>query len=98
MSVSRYRRVSRLKGNSQLGTSNITRVIFRNVIDGNIAYINHVLKEGERLDHLAGKFLGNGDLWWVVAAASGIGWMLQAAPGTRIRIPTNVDQVMSFVG
>jgi hypothetical protein len=97
MSVSRYRRISRIKGGTQLGTSNINSLIYKNVISGNIETFDYVLKEGERLDHLAGKYLGNGDLWWVIAASSGIGWMLQAVPGTRIRIPSNLNQILSYV-
>jgi len=97
MSVSRYRRSSRIKAGTQLSTSNISALIYSNVREGNITTFNYVLKEGERLDQLAGRYLGNGDLWWVIAAASGIGWMLQAAPGTRIKIPDNVGQIMSYV-
>ena len=97
MSVSRYRRISRIKGGMQLGTSSINSIIYNNVISGNIETFDYVLKEGERLDQLAGKYLGNGDMWWVLAASSGIGWMLQAAPGTRIRIPKNINQIMAYV-
>lgn len=66
-------------------------------MNGNIETFDYVLKEGERLDQLAGRYLGNGDMWWVLAASSGIGWMLQATPGTRIRIPNNVNQIMAYV-
>jgi hypothetical protein len=97
MSVSRYRRTSRIKGGVQLGTSYINSTIYQNVENGNIETTPYVLKEGERLDHIAGKFLGNGDLWWILAATSGIGWMLQAVPGTRIRIPSNLNQIMAYV-
>ena len=56
----------------------------------------HILKEGERLDVIAGRTYGNARLWWVIAAASGIGWGLQVPPGTQILIPTDLKQVLSY--
>jgi len=50
------------------------------------------------LDHIAGKELGDSQLWWVIAAASRIGWWLQVPPGTVLRIPTKMTQVMAYVG
>lgn len=97
MTASRYNRSSTIKNGTQLGTSNITYVLYENARNGNITTFNYVLKEDERLDHLAGRYLGNGDLWWVIAAISGIGWMMQAPAGTRIRIPENVDQALAYV-
>lgn len=98
MSVSRYRRTPRLKGSTQLGTSSVSSIIYTNVINNNISTFSYTLKEGERLDQLAGRFLGNGDLWWVLAACSGVGWMLQAPPGTRILVPRDLNQIMAYVG
>ena len=97
MSTSRYNRTPRILGGTQLATSRITGVLYENSKNGNIATFGYVLKEGERLDHLAGRFFGNGDLWWVIAATSGIGWMPQVPAGTRVKIPENIDQVMLFV-
>jgi len=51
-----------------------------------------VLQEGERLDTIAGEVYNDSTLWWVIAAASGIGWSLQVPPGTRILVP-NLEQV-----
>ena len=61
--------------------------------NGSIPFSFHVLKDGERLDQLAHNFYGDGTLWWIIAAASDIGWWLQVPPGTVLRIPTP-----SFVG
>ncbi len=57
----------------------------------------HVLEEGERLDQLAGIAYGDGSLWWVISAASGIGWALQVPPGTRLLIPSNPSEVFSLL-
>jgi len=36
---------------------------------------------------LAGIEYGNSTYWWIIAAASHIGWSLQVPEGTLIRIP-----------
>jgi len=56
----------------------------------------YVLQEGDRLDTLAGKFYNDSTLWWIIAAASGIGWALQVPPGTRLLIP-NLQQVNRII-
>lgn len=40
----------------------------------------------DRLDTLAGSIYGNAKYWWILAAASDIGWGLQAPPGTVLNI------------
>jgi len=66
------------------------------VQQGNIDVRQHVLKEGERLDAIAGRTYGNARLWWVIAAASGIGWGLQVPPGTQVLIPSDLKQALSY--
>jgi len=41
----------------------------------------------DRLDALAGVLYGEGRYWWVLAAASNVGWSLQVPPGTIITVP-----------
>jgi len=60
---------------------------------GRISTSNRVLKQGERIDQIAAEVYGDGRLWWVIAAASNIGWWLQAPPGTRLSIPTDLSEV-----
>ena len=97
MGMSRYRRTLRINGGKQLGSSTVSAVVRRGVDSGRIQATRHILREGERLDSLAGRFYGDASLWWVLAAASGIGWGLQVPPGTLIRVP-NLDQVAALVG
>ena len=54
---------------------------------GTLPFREHSAQEGERLDTIAGVEYGDATLWWIIAAASGIGWALQVPPGTRIVIP-----------
>ena len=96
--IDRYRRVPLLAGGRKIGTSYVCFAVRRAVENNRITYNEYVLKEGERLDALAGEFLGNGNLWWVIAAASGIGWALQAPPGTLLKIPTHIGQIEALVG
>ena len=56
-----------------------------------------ILRERERLDVLAGQIYGDARYWWVLAAASDIGWGLQVPPGTLIRIP-QLSDVINLIG
>ena len=53
--------------------------------------------EFRRLDHLAQDYLGDASLWWVIAAASGIGWGLQIPEGTRLVVPINKEQLGGLI-
>jgi len=65
--------------------------------NGDIPTRQYISKEGERLDILAGRVLGDGRLWWVIAICSNIGWALQVPPGIRLRIPMNLGDVSKLV-
>lgn len=93
MTLRRYGTASKIKGGTQYGTSTAHNAIRRAAQNGAIDYIQYVLQEGERIDNIAGRQYGNSRLWWIIAAASGIGWGLQAPPGTLIYIPTNLSQI-----
>ena len=55
-----------------------------------------VVEGAKRLDHYAQQYYGDGLNWWIIAAASGIGWWLQVTPGTRLRIPTDITFITSL--
>ena len=93
MSFSRYRKDSILRGGKIRGTSIGLLKLRRRIQRGEISLTTIVLKEGQRLDQIAQQAYGDGRLWWVIAAASGIGWWLQAPPGTKIRVPTDLNQI-----
>jgi len=57
-----------------------------------------VLTESRRLDHIAHDKLGDSNLWWVLSALSGIGWSMQVPPGTLVKIPKNIAEIMALVG
>ena len=97
MTIRRYSRTNILGLNFRYGTSRAIPVIRARIASGNIRFVEIILKEAERLDILAGKEYNDGSLWWIIAAASDIGWGLQVPPGTRIVIP-DLDDVSRFVG
>jgi hypothetical protein len=69
--------------------------ILPNIVGINDTYIETITPE--RLDTLANQFYNDASLWWVIAAANGIGKGTIRVPiGAILRIP-NITDVMSFV-
>ena len=97
MSFSRYKSDPEIRGNVLLGTARALPRIREAIARGQLAYTEMTLKEGQRLDHIAGELYNDGRLWWVIAAASNIGWWLQAPPGTVLRIPNDLQQVADLL-
>jgi hypothetical protein len=78
------------------GASRSPGVVYDAVATGLVTAQERVTQEGERLDTIAGESYGDASLWWIIAAASGIGWALQVPPGTRLLIP-NRQQVSRYI-
>lgn len=95
--ISRYKSDLNIRGGIIKASAKSVRRIRRARDTGRIPCRQITLKESERLDKLAGQLLGDGRLWWIIAALSDIGWGLQVPPGTRIRIPMDVGMVLSFI-
>jgi len=98
MPISRYTRNSIVAGGARYGTSVAGVVIYNAVQTNQIAYKRIVTRDGMRLDTLAAQEYGDSSLWWVIAAASKIGWALQIPPDTVLTIPTDISQVSVLVG
>jgi hypothetical protein len=96
MAESRYANVARVSGGRSIATSSGHVAIRNAAVSGRLPSREHILQEGERLDILAGRFYGSGSYWWVIAAASGIGWALQVPPGTRLLIPNDLGQAVGL--
>lgn len=78
------------------GASRSPGAVYDAVQAGVVTVSTRVMQEGERIDVIAGEEYGDSTLWWIIAAASGIGWVLQAPPGTRLVIP-NFQQISRIV-
>ena len=88
MSESRYTFSRKVKEGRIISASD-TYKINQAVNNGLIPYTTMILEQSQRLDHLAGIVYNDSTLWWIIAAASGIGWGLQCPPGTVIKIPNS---------
>ena len=86
MPISRFLDV----GDSEISFAGfIYRAIENDIID-----VDVVISDGsKRLDHYAQEYYEDPDNWWVIAAASGIGWWLQIPSGVVLSIPTDLDQI-----
>jgi len=87
MTISRYTNSPRLDLGSQFGTTNVIQNIRYAIKNNLVQYKTTTIRGAERLDTLAGSIYGDAKYWWILAAASDIGWNLQVPPGTIIRIP-----------
>ncbi len=97
MALSRYARTPILGINKYYGTSRAIQAIREGIKNRIIKTGQTVLNDGERLDSMAGKIYNDSSLWWVLAAASNVGWGLQVPPGTIILIP-DLDDVNNIIG
>jgi hypothetical protein len=98
MPFSRHGRTPVLNFGGQYGTSRARDAIQAAMKSGQLAVTRKIVVRGrERLDTIAGEVYGDGRYWWVLAAASNIGWGLQVPPGTMIFVP-DLGAVAALVG
>jgi hypothetical protein len=87
MAISRYKNSPRIALGTQHGTSSVVSLIRLGIKRGTIPIVRQVVVTGnDRLDTLAGSIYGDGRYWWVLAAASDVGWGLQVPPDTVINV------------
>jgi len=97
MPFSRYARTPILNYGALRGTGRAREAIQAAIANGSMQTKSFVLRGRERLDTMAGAIYGDARYWWILAAASNIGWGLQVPPGTIIKVPALRD-VASLVG
>jgi hypothetical protein len=98
MAFSRYYSSPRINFGAQQGVSNFVMNVRSAIKAGTLPIIGEVVVTGlDRLDALAGSIYGDAKYWWVLAAASDIGWGLQVPPGTVLNI-VDISQVKGFSG
>lgn len=93
----RYNRDQRIAGGKLQTARTVTRIRRAREL-GLLPTREVVLRESQRLDHLAQEYLGNSHQWWILAALSDIGWGLQVPAGTIIRVPVEINSIRSIVG
>ena len=97
MDIDRYGNDNLVQGGKLLGTNRSILLIRQAVERGTINTVSRITKSSERLDIIANQIYSDGRLWWVIAAASGIGWWLQIPPGTLLKIPVDLQQVENLL-
>jgi hypothetical protein len=97
MALRRYARSPILGAGKFYGTSLASNAIRSAVQAGTLRVKVTTLHERDRLDIIAGREYGDARNWWIIAAASGIGWALQVPPGTRIVIPLDLSAVADLI-
>ncbi len=93
----RYAFTPLIRGSRSTATSYASTKIRAGILRGTISYDTKVLEGQQRLDSIASGIYGDSSLWWVIAAASGIGWALQVPPGTLLYVPNNLSEVFAFI-
>ncbi len=96
MPLSRYAFTRTIEGTYK-SSGRVSSKIYKAVENGFIDCHVLVLEEGQRIETIAGLSYGDSSLWWVIAAASGVGWALQAPPGTVLRVPKNISQIYGLL-
>lgn len=96
MAISRYSGSPIIDFGNQYGTSTAVTKIRRAITGGTIPYQEIIVRGSERLDTMAGELYGDAKYWWVLAAASNIGWGLQVPPGTVVRV-ISLSDALSYV-
>ena len=98
MAFSRYKTDGKINLGQQLGTPFSVLRLRTEIKRGTVPIISRILlTSGDRLDTLAGQIYGEAKYWWILAAASDIGWGLQVPPGTIINIVDVKDAERLFV-
>lgn len=97
MAISRYALTPRLNFGAQYGTSTAIQNIRTAIAEGRLPFNTTLIRGRERLDTLAGTIYGDSRYWWILAAASDIGWGLQVPPGTVIKVP-DLAMTLKLIG
>jgi len=85
---SRYSRDDLRANGTGLRVAQSVSAVRLGIAQGTIPIVDRiVLTQATRLDHIAAAAYGDARYWWIIAAASDIGWAPQAPPGTFIQIP-----------
>lgn len=86
MATSRYTNTPVIDFGSQYGTSTAIASIRKAIANNQVSYKEIIVRGSERLDTIAGVLYGDARYWWILAAASNIGWGLQVKPGTVLKV------------
>lgn len=102
MSKSRYSDTPVIDGR-YFGTYSIPRISAGlktlDLLEG-VNTVEYQYTKDDRLDHLAAKYFGDDNLWWVIALVNGISLPYAAGglvPGRILKIPQNARDVLDKI-
>jgi len=100
MAISRYENLLPLTKDGKMfkPSSSAARIIKQAVDSNKLSVEMFTLAQGQRLDLVSANYYGTSAYWWVIAAASGIGWQCQVPPGTVLKIPRSINSVAQLAG
>lgn len=100
MAISRYNNAVVLtRDNKRFTLSSRMGPRVKKMIDsGALPFETFTLSQGQRLDIVSANYYGDPSYWWVIAAASGIGWQCQVPAGTVLRLPISLSDVAKVAG
>jgi len=96
--IKRYASDFKIDRGTAYGTAKSSLILRDAITAGSLETRVVIIREGDRLDSMAGRLLGDSKLWWILAACSNIGWGLQVPPGTVIRVPKDMSVVKVLIG
>lgn len=67
-----------------------------NLLEG-VSNFEYVVRQGERLDIIANRFLHEDKYWWVLALVNNIPYGFNLSAGTKLRIPRDVKEVFKKI-
>lgn len=70
-----------------------------NLLDG-VSTVDYTFTIGDRLDHLAARFLGDDQYWWVIALVNNINYPFASGgliPGRVLKIPVEIEKVLNKI-
>jgi hypothetical protein len=96
MASSRYSRAGVLERRF-FATQQNYKNLLRGIELGLITTREIITRPKDRLDTIAGNIYGDGRYWWIIAAVNKIGWGMQVPEGSRLLVPTRLEQVMGLI-
>lgn len=91
--LNRYDGINHIKNNKD--GKRVYKTIFYPKIEEFFGDIYYMAKETDRLDLLANTYYKDPTLWWIIAHCNKIKGTFFIEPGTQIRIPMNVEKIVS---
>jgi nucleoid-associated protein YgaU len=93
--------MNRYENQTILYTENVSKPYYKGKYYPNIPLsesdVYVITNVGDRLDNLAYSYYGDATMWWIIAMANNNATKgaLYPAPGTQLRIPTNITAVLN---